>query len=123
MIEQICLLLEQSAQAKEWFYLLKVAKPRYIRDQLLIVKGAVESSTAAIADKALQYCINNKINSAADFKSIIAYYKQEEQKAQSEEPGAKIIQLNPLNGTTSQNAFRQPEKSALADYESILKKK
>jgi transposase len=123
MIEALCMLLEQPVQAKEWFYSLKAAKPRYIRDQLLIVKGAIESSTSSIADKALQYCISNKINSATDFKSIIAYYQQEEQKYHIQEPGAKIIQLNPLNGITSQDAFKQPEKSALEDYESILKKK
>jgi len=121
MIEQLCLLMQHPDQAKEWLYTLKAAKPRYIRDQLLILRQAIESANPDIVDKTLQYCLTNKISSAADFKSIIAYYQQQEQKA--EEPGAKIIQLNPLNGIVSEDAFRQPEKSSIEDYQSLLKKK
>jgi hypothetical protein len=121
MIEELCMLFHQGEQAREWLYALKSAKPRYIRDQLLILKGVIDGADPMLVDKTLQYCITNKNTSAVDFKSIIAYWQQE-QKTETESE-VKIIKLNPLNGIVSEDAFREPQKSAVEDYESLLKKK
>lgn len=121
MMDQLCSLLQQPKQAKEWLSMIKSAKPRYIRDQLLILREVIESADLELVDKTLQYCITNKITSAADFKSIIIHYQQETQ--QTEEPGGKVVQLNPLKGAVSPSAIKQPNKSSIEDYQSLLKKK
>lgn len=121
MMDQLCSLLQQPKQAKQWLSSIKTAKPRYIRDQLLILRETIESADPVLVEKALQYCMTNNITSAADFKSIITHYQQEEQP--SEGSGGKVVLLNPLKGTPSAEANIQPDKSSIEDYQSLLKKK
>ncbi|MFN6945718.1 MAG: IS21 family transposase [Cytophagaceae bacterium] len=121
MMNQLCSLLQHPEQAKEWLSAIKTDKPRYIRDQLLILRETIESADPVLVEKTLQYCITNNITSAADFKSIIIHYQQEEQ--QSEEPGGKVVHLNPLKGATSAGTIKEPDKSSIDDYQSLLKKK
>lgn len=118
MMDQLCSLLQQPEQAKEWLSTIKSAKPRYIRDQLSILRQVIESAELDLVDKTLQYCIANKITSATDFKSIITHYKQD-----VEEPGGKVVQLNPLKGAVPPGAIKEPNKSSIEDYQSIFKKK
>ena len=96
---------------------IRNAKPRYIRDQLMIIKRVVESSNRATVNKALDYCIENKIASGIDFKAIVMQFE----KAGSEKGNTKIIQLNPLGGARPAGAMVQPDKSQIEDYETIFK--
>lgn len=49
-------------------------KPRYIRDQLGIIRGVCEHpSLNAYIDKALEYCVRNNIRSASDFRAATEY--------------------------------------------------
>lgn len=52
-----------------------------------------------------------------DFKAIVTRYQQE---GTTEVCQAKIIRLNPLNGTPSDGALVQPDKSQIADYQTIF---
>jgi hypothetical protein len=119
MIEQLCILLENPTQAKEWMTSIRADKPRYIRDQLLIIKKVVEQTAPLLISKALEYCINNKITSAVDFKSIIKGYEQG-QPAQNVSK-TKIIPINPLGGALPEEALVQPQKSRIEDYQTIFK--
>lgn len=120
MIEQLCALLENPVQGRQWLAAIHSAKPRYIRDQLLMVRKTLEATGPSVVSKALDYCLLNKITSAADFKAIVAHYQQQEPSIEGS--GAKVIQLNPLSGTVPEGALRQPDKSSIEDYQSILKK-
>lgn len=121
MMDQLCSLLQHPEQAKEWLSTIKTAKPRYIRDQLLILRETIGSADPVLVEKTLQYCITNNIISATDFKSIIIHYQQEEQ--QTEESGGKVVHLNPLKGAASTDTIKELEKSSIDDYQSLLKKK
>lgn len=117
MIEQIALLFENPKQGKEWMASIRIAKPRYIRDQLLMTKKIIEDTTdPSIITKALDYCIENKITSANDLKAVVMQYKQQEPK--KDHP--KIIRLNPLGGALPDGAMVQPNKSQIEDYRAIL---
>jgi hypothetical protein len=115
LIEEVAKLFAQPSEALKWLNLIKQEKPRYIRDQLLLVKDAIETATPELAMKVLHYCIENQITRAADFKAIAGHYQK------SKAPEANIVHLNPLNGKLSEEAFRQPEKSSIEDYQNLLK--
>lgn len=113
MVEQVSALFEDTEKAKAWISLIKADKPRYIRDQLIILRESIAMAETKDINSTLDYCFINKINSATDFKSILRCQRQ-----QPKEP--KIVQLNPLNGKVPEIARIQPQKSAIEDYQSIL---
>ena len=117
MMEQICALMENPIEGKQWMATIRIAKPRYTRDQLMIIKQVIDATDRAIVNKALDYCMENKIASGVDFKAIVMQFKQ----AQSEKENIKIIQLNPLGGIRPDSAMVQPDKSQIEDYETIFK--
>jgi hypothetical protein len=117
MIDQICALIDNPIKGKEWMATIRIAKPRYTRDQLMIIKQVIDATDRAIVNKALDYCMENKIASGPDFKAIVMQFKQ----AQPEKENIKIIQLNPLGGTRPDSAMVQPDKSQIEDYETIFK--
>ncbi len=120
MIEQISALLEDPEQGKQWMASIRIAKPRYIRDQLLLTKQIIDKNTdPSIITKALDYCIENKITSATDLREIVILYEQQEPERET----ARIIQLNPLGGTFPEGAMTKPEQSRIDDYRTILENK
>jgi len=120
MIEQLCVLLENPQAGRDWLDGIRTAKPRYIRDQLMIIRQTIDATSPLLVNKALDYCMINKITSAIDFKTIVAKYRQE---LPDENHETKIIPINPLNGTVSAGALIQPEISSIEDYQTIIKNK
>lgn len=103
------------AGALNWLQTIKKDKPRYIRDHLLLLKEVLQQTPAELCTRALQYCLDNQISSAVDFKAITDHYQK------SKNPETKIVHLNPLNGTLSKDAYIQPNKSSIEDYQNLLK--
>lgn len=120
MIEQLCALLENPEHGRIWLGAIRIAKPRYIRDQLLIMKQTIASADPVLINKALEYCMDNKITSAMDFKTIVATYKQEVLKEGSQ---PKIIPINPLSGVVPAGALIKPDQSQIEDYQTIVQNK
>lgn len=52
--------------------------PRYIRDQLLIIRKAQEKFSTAELEKALSYCIERELFSANDFRDTLEYFRIEQ---------------------------------------------
>lgn len=113
MILQVGSLFTDAEKGKEWLNMLRGVKPRYIRDQLIMIREALASIDPDLAHKTLEYCLSNKIYSAADFKSILS----------SQKPGkteTKVVKLNPLSGSIPEGANLQPNTSSITDYESLF---
>lgn len=115
LMEEVASLFEEPSKALKWLNLIKQEKPRYIRDQLLLIKEATEATAPELAKKVLDYCIENQITRAVDFKAIAEHYRK------SKAPDVNVVHLNPLNGKLSEDAFRNPEKSSIEDYQNLLK--
>jgi hypothetical protein len=99
---------------------IRTEKPRYVRDQLILLRQTIESIDAQTIDLTLQYCVQMKVFSANDFKSVAAGLLQKKALEKSipfTTPG------NPLNGQSSSVAFSQPMQSAIDDYELLMKRK
>lgn len=118
LTEQVCTLLQLPEKGRELFCHIRSEKPRYIRDQILIIRDTIENTQPELVSKAIDYCLENKIYSASDFKAIISHYRQQE--VQTEPDQARIVKLNPLNGKITDAAFAGPEKSSIEDYSSFF---
>lgn len=116
-IREFCEMMEDQQQALEWVSLIREAKPRYIRDQIQLLRTTVAALGPGIAGKTLRYCLGNKILSAVDFRTIAEAYTREETAGQQEE--IRIIPINPLNGERPREHM-VPDKSDLDTYEAIL---
>jgi hypothetical protein len=117
MMEQLCGLLNNPAKGLEFFQLIRQSKPRYIRDQLLLFRSVAEKADRIVIAEALEYCCQNKVNSAGDFQAVVEQYTQARQ---TEQAMGKVLQMNPLSGSVPAEALMQPATSAIADYEIIL---
>src|SRR5690606_18666390 len=76
MIAETAALFEHPEKAREWLGMIKADKPRYIRDQLSMIRQTALRTASAYLNKAMEYCLSHKICSAADFKSILASTEQ-----------------------------------------------
>lgn len=116
MMEEVAALFENPDRALEWLHMIKADKPRYIRDQLIMIKQTALHTAPVHLNKTMEYCLSNKISSAADFRSILANQQQLQKKE------TKIVRLNPLSGEIPDKANIRPNKSSIEDFENILKK-
>ncbi len=121
MMDQLVSQMPESEKAREWLNRIKADKPRYIRDQLLMIKDAITSIEPGLIAKVVQYCLDNNINRAMDFKAIVAHYMHQQEKKTGS--GARVVSLNPLSAKIPKEAFRQPDKSLIDDYNSIINHK
>lgn len=116
MLEEVAALFENVDNALEWLRKIKADKPRYIRDQLMMIKQTALQTDPVPLNKAMEYCFLNEIRSASDFRMILSAGQQVQKKE------TKIVQLNPLSGEIPDQANIQPQKSSIEDFEHILKK-
>ncbi len=116
MILQVCALFSDAAKAKEWLEMIRADKPRYIRDQLIMIRESVTQRDTEQVSKALVYCVSNNITNATDFNSIL-------KRQETEKPQTRVVHLNPLSGNIPAASQVKPDTSSIHDYESILKNK
>ena len=106
--------------AKSYIEGIRAEKPRYVRDQLILIKQTIEITDKSIVDLTLQYCLQMKVFSANDFKSVAAGLSQ---KKSWEESTPLITPVNPLNGQSASVAQSQPMQSSIVDYELLMQSK
>lgn len=68
----------------------------------------METIDLELTARVLQYCLDNKITSAMDFKAIAAHYMHQQE--DKETTKGKIVPLNPLSGKFPDAAYRKPDK-------------
>jgi hypothetical protein len=118
MMEEFCELMENKLQALDWIERIRNHKPRYIRDQIQSLKVTVTGLDPYIASRALDYACENAILSATDFKAIVETMNRKQQNEVLQ--GPKIIQLNPLSGTSKRIADTDPQRSDLGSYDAFF---
>ena len=76
MIDNISAKFKEEDKAKSFIEDLRKDKPRYIRDQLIILNSVVESLNEICINKALDYCIDNKLFRAVDFRDAAKHFSK-----------------------------------------------
>jgi hypothetical protein len=101
--------------AREYFEKIRKDNPRYIRDQLMIIKRLLKNYDRTVMDQALNFCIENKIFKATDMESVAKKIQDEFNKPLKENPVP--IKIKSLN----KNTFKiMPEKSNISDYKNLM---
>jgi hypothetical protein len=114
--DQLCSLVVSPEKGRQLVAAIRQDKPRYLRDQLLIILQVVRGNIPEIIDDALTYCQQERITGAADFKAIVAHYYQLQTQDQLV-PHVSKIALNPLNNRLPSEALIQPATSSINDYD------
>lgn len=117
MMQEFAAMFADKEEALGWIYKLKADKPRYIRDQIQLLKATVAKLTPFIASQTLYYCSQFYIYSATDFKSIAEKMDRERTPVVPQDPAPRN---NPLSGAALLNATSEPAKSKLATYDIIF---
>jgi hypothetical protein len=90
--------------------------PRYVRDQLSTLMVSCEKHGKLQSEVTLEFCVNNKIISANDFKTIIESQPGEKKRSDNHQP-----KIKPLGGSKTQLiAHMEPDKSDINEYELIF---
>jgi transposase len=96
---------------------IRQEKSRYIRDQLNLIKKAIQSGSPESIKETLKYCVKNAIYSATDF---IAVFEKNTGKGKNKEKEFK--KPGEIYSALVKNiAELIPNKSKLIDYEQIMK--
>ena len=114
MLDEVARLFSDPQQAIPWLENIRTDKPRYIRDQLIIIRKAVAGHDPEMITRAVEYCTDHQIYSATDFKNILDLPQDQSS------DDMEVSKVNPLSGQTHDNAHIQPDKSDIDDYQSIL---
>lgn len=119
LILQVSRMFDDPERAREYLEKIHREKPRYIRDQLILIRQTIEKYDKKIINDVLDFCIQNNIYSAVDFKAVA------KQNARSKEPENTLVKvkINPLSGTKPSNTTITPSKSKIIDYEQLMKNK
>ena len=119
LIQQVSQMFDDPLQAAQYLQAIKGEKPRYSRDQILLVRKTIEKYDKQTVNQALAYCLKNSIYSAVDFRAVV------EQNIRSKRPLIEpvIVELNPLSGSLLTNAALKPATSKIIDYQILMQNK
>jgi transposase len=115
LIGQLAESFNDPALAKEYFNQMRRNNPRYIRDQLMLIKKQMQSYGMEVMDQALEFCVKHKILKATDLESLAKKIRTEAGMPPSELPSS--IHIKSLNKTTFKIT---PEKSNISDYNNLM---
>lgn len=71
---QVLDLLENTPEAILLLNMIKQEKPRYVRDQFLLIRTTVNNYGAEVIREAAKYCADNELWSAVDFRSAAEHF-------------------------------------------------
>jgi transposase len=98
--------------ATHYFALLREQKGRYLRDQVLAIRDALQGRSGELIGKVLEKCVQERYLSANLFIELLVHQEQEDQTLPA--PIGKVILLDPAN---ARKADIRPDKSDLGAYE------
>jgi hypothetical protein len=116
IITQVSQMFDDPQSARQYLEAIHSEKPRYVRDQIILIRKIIEMYDKKLINDALQYCSQNRIYSAVDFKAVIIHNTRKN----SQQPEKVMTKTNPLATTPSCNANVIPSKSNIIDYDKLM---
>jgi len=114
LIDETAALFADPEQAKAYCQKIRQDKPRYIRDQLLIINKLPNEYDMEIVNQALAFCIDNKIYRATDMVSVAKKFNAQQSQ---DETIKQPIEIKTINQTAHKII---PDKSNISDYQSLM---
>jgi hypothetical protein len=119
LIQQVSQLFDDPCNAGLYLNAIKGEKPRYIRDQITLIRQTVEKHDKQTVNEALAYCCQYNIYSAVDFKSVA----EQNTRNKTQQSQTIIERVNPLTGSLPPIATIKPETSKIMDYQILMQNK
>ncbi|MGI6679559.1 MAG: IS21 family transposase [Dehalobacterium sp.] len=73
-LKEVVQILNDSPEASSFLNQVRQDKPRYIRDQLKIIKDHSKDKSPELIEQALNYCLKNHLYGATDFVDTLNYF-------------------------------------------------
>jgi hypothetical protein len=111
LINEVSSSFKDPGQAINYLQQVRSENPRYIRDQLLLIRKMIQSYDMVLMNQALDICIQHKILKATDMESVVKKLKAQ-------------ISNNPVPvtiKTINKASFKIiPQKSNISDYNNLM---
>jgi transposase len=117
LIEEISALFTNPSLATLFLEHIRKEKPRYVRDQLTLIRKETQASDPSLVLKALEYCLKNRLYSATEFCDVLHSYHHRDETLPVDL--TKVNILLPL-GDASFLMQYEPSHSDINDYQTII---
>jgi transposase len=104
-------------KAESFLKQIRQAKPRYIRDQLLLIRTSIKNAAPETVNKALDFCLKNRLYSAVDFKDAVIHFTKEKPQI----TGQYDVEIKPLSPESTDKIKTKPQIRDISVYTRILK--
>jgi transposase len=101
-----------SEKARNYMECIRIEKPRYIRDQVILIKKAIKDTPLKAIDEALDFCIKNKLYRATDFQDAINHYKKDKQVTED----AFTVKVSSMSAETLEKIKITPKIRDMSEY-------
>lgn len=116
MIDNISTKFSEEDKARSFIEELRKDKPRYIRDQLIILNSVVESVNEIHIGKALNYCIDNKLFRALDFRDAANHFS----KIIIDEDKIPTVEIRGFTESATDKISSKVQTRSLSEYAKIM---
>ena len=113
LIDQVASRFTDQQKAHTYLDKVHLQFPRYVRDQMQIIEQAGRKYPKQDMDLALEYCLENHLEKAADFEPVLLALKEQQQN------GEETI-LNNEPRLQNPKYKIQPHTSSISEYKQIL---
>lgn len=114
LISELSSIFDNPEQVHEYFNQMRKSNPRYIRDQLGLIRKMAKIYPMEIANLAIDFCREHTILKATDFESVILKLQAESNNPVEIEEPIKVR-------TMDRSAFKiVPQKSNISDYQNLM---
>ena len=100
---------------------IREAKPRYVRDQLELIRCNLAENRQETIDQALVFCLKNRLYSAVDFCDALTYFSTPRGVSQSVKSPSTEVQ--PLNQEAQSKLKIKPQIRNMQDYISAMERR
>jgi transposase len=114
LIDELSCQFVNPDQVREYLLQIRHDKPRYIRDQLQYIKKLTGTFDMEVMNRAMSFCIENKIYRATDLGSVA---KKIHSQNTMETTISPPVTINTINRTAYKII---PNKSDISDYQSLM---
>jgi hypothetical protein len=101
-----------SEKARNYMECIRTEKPRYIRDQVILIKKAIKDTPMKAIDEALDFCIKNKLYRATDLQDAINHYKKDKQVIED----AYTVKVSSMSAETLEKIKITPKIRDMSEY-------
>lgn len=115
LMDETAARFKESEQVKEHLQQIRLNNPRYIRDQLLLIRKLTTQYDMEVMNEALNLSMQNKILKASDIESLAKKLSAEANTAQTQKQ--LPIEIKTLNKAVFKII---PDKSDISDYKNLM---